>query len=693
MRIKVAFVVVGISAVASANGISASTGDPSYLSATAQPTPLLRLGGDTSSPEILPLTNLASEVVSIGDGETEGAGQISLAIEKDLDVFKNESVEPEDSDPVFDVDQVLADSVTMTDSQFTVTFSDQIDFDPSTPAVDFDPVSITEADAKEYTVAELADNDLAGSPGLIGFTAYGDAQLSTAVKKYGTASLKLDGTGDYILSDDTITYGNDPFTVELWAYPTSGTQDDILFDSRASANDPNIMLRQSSDNLLVIRGGSILCNLNSVFAVNTWVHLAVTRGGTFGNTYTVFADGVSKFTIQSGVTAGAAEIRIGADFNNLNGWAGYVDGFALSTSDKHGGQGFTPAAPVAVDPTNPIVLTFDGANGSTTIDNTGIPETVDVYATESISNQPDIPKSDAVTATDTAPLLHPQPAKSETLTVTDAVDDFDIDKALDDSVTVSESTEKDVTHGGFSDSVTAVQSNLKTFNSSVDFDPSDDDVDPDPITVSEAISEFDFDKGLTDTPTVTETAAMDVTVAELADSDTASVTESIALDPESVLTDSLTAVEGIKLNPDIPLSDTATATESISLDARPPLSDTVTATESIDTLLTLGDSEYVYPDYAYIDDGYRRFIFKPYSYTISSTDYFVPNTGVIGAAETINSVMLADQFVTTPEDSGGLVVNFHYTDVDEDDRALGGYYFNQTPINAGNSTVGERTIL
>ena len=121
--------------------------------------------------------------------------------------------------------------------------------------------------------------------------------------------------------------------------------------------------------------------------------------------------------------------------------------------------------------------------------------------------------------------------------------------------------------------------------------------------------------------------------------------------------------------------------------------DTATATESIATLLTLGDSEYVYPDYVNIQDGQTDFIFRPYSYTISSTEYFVPNTGVIGAAETLNSVMLADQFVTTPSDSGGLVVNFHYTDVDEDDRALGGYYFNQTPLNPGNSTVGERTIL
>ena len=152
-------------------------------------------------------------------------------------------------------------------------------------------------------------------------------------------------------------------------------------------------------------------------------------------------------------------------------------------------------------------------------------------------------------------------------------------------------------------------------------------------------------------------------------------------------------MEGIKLEPSIPAADAVTATEAIVHDIRPPQSDAVTATESVATLLTLGDSEYMYPDYVNIQDGQTDFIFRPYSYTISSTEYFVPNTGVIGAAETINSVMLADQFVTTPETSGGLVVNFHYTDVNEDDRALGGYYFNQTPINAGNSTTGERTIL
>lgn len=70
------------------------------------------------------------------------------------------------------------------------------------------------------------------------------------------------------------------------------------------------------------------------------------------------------------------------------------------------------------------------------------------------------------------------------------------------------------------------------------------------------------------------------------------------------------------------------------------------------------------------------------------------NTGVIGFDGLIGQVVTNADLITYPDLlNAGLLVNFHYTDVDEDDRALGGYYFNQTPINAGNSTVGARTIL
>lgn len=528
----------------------------SGLVASAVEKPRLIFGAGGGIPEVLPQTNLPTESVIIGDGETEGAGQISLAIEKGLDVFKDESAEPEDSDPVFDAGKVLTDSVTVVETRVKV-FTDFIDFDPSDADVDATPVTVSEADAKDV---------------------------------------------------------DKPFS-----------------DTAA--------------------------------------------------------------------------------------------------------------------------------------------------ATESISNQPDIPKTDAVTATDAVDDFDIGKNLSDTATASEAIDRFDVTTEFDDTVTATEALAKDFTQIS-TDAVTAVQSNVKTFTSNVDFDLSDADVDPDPVTASDAIDDFDVTKGLTDTATATESDAKEVTLADIADNDATSVADSDAKDfTHGGFSDSLTAVEGIKNNPELAKTDTVTASESNTFDARPALSDSFTpsdavddfdidlvkadsvnvvdvsvknftqdvdfdtsdadadadpvtvtealgfdathplsdsvnpaetqvfeftnvytdtalATESINTLLTLGESEYVYPDFVSVSDGYRRFIEEPYAYSISGTDHYVPNTGVIGAAETLNAVMLANNRVTTPDtSSAGLVVNFHYTDVDEDDRALGGYQFNQTPLNPGNSTVGQRAIL
>jgi hypothetical protein len=401
----------------------------------------------------------------------------------------------------------------------------------------------------------------------------------------------------------------------------------------------------------------------------------------------------------------------------------------------------------------------------------------EVTIAESAAKESNTSRADAVTTSEAIDDFDIGKNPSDTATASEAIDRFDVATAFDDTVSVTEALENEVTLP-VADSVTAVQSNIKTFTSNVDFDLSDADVDPDPVTAADVISEFDFNKGLTDAATATEADAKEVTVGELADSDTTSLSDSDAKEfTHGGLSDSLTAVEGIKNNPEIAKSDSVTTSEAQVFDARPELSDsatlaeaidnfdvdlvkadavnvsdvsvknftenvdfdrsdadadadpvnvseqlatdttkpltdsfslseaavinytaiytdTATATESINTLLTLGDSEFVYPDFVSVSDGYRRFIEEPYSYTISSTDYFVPLTGVIGAAETINTVMLAANRVTVPDtSSAGLLVNFHYTDVNEDDRALGGYYFNQTPINAGNSTVGARTIL
>jgi len=227
----------------------------------------------------------------------------------------------------------------------------------------------------------------------------------------------------------------------------------------------------------------------------------------------------------------------------------------------------------------------------------------DVTPSESITKEPTKPGITASVSTSEAiDQLRPHKNVTDTATTSEAIDRFDVTTVLDDTVTITESTAKEITPAGKTDSVSAVQSNVKTFTSNIDFDLSDADVDPDPVTASDAINEFDFDKGLTDTSSVTESTAKNFTHGGL--SDTASPTESTEFDiTVPGFADSFTAVEGIKLNPSIPLSNTVSATESAVLNIQQAFSHTASVTESISTILTLGESSYLYPEFVVASDG------------------------------------------------------------------------------------------
>jgi len=211
----------------------------------------------------------------------------------------------------------------------------------------------------------------------IAFSGVGDAQISTAQSKFGGASLLLDGSGDYLESQGTYDFSSDPLTIDMWVRPANGTQDAIFFDGRDSTSNDAIALRQASDNLLVLRGNGTLFNINSVFSADTWVHIAVTRGDPFGNNFRVFVNGVEEGSTLFGVTASAATIHLGSDFNGLNNWAGYIDELRVSSVDRYGDTNFTPpTSAYTADDNTPVLLHFDGANGSTTFTNDGFVEAV-----------------------------------------------------------------------------------------------------------------------------------------------------------------------------------------------------------------------------------------------------------------------------------------------------------------------------
>ena len=226
----------------------------------------------------------------------------------------------------------------------------------------------------------------AAFPAPITFSGSGDAQISTAQSKFGGASLLLDGSGDYLESQETYNFSGDPFTIDMWVRPASGTQDAVFFDSRDSTSNNALALRQATDNLLVVRANGTLFNVNGVFSANTWVHIAVTRGDPFGNTYSVFVDGVKVDSTLFGTTATAANIHIGSDFNGSNNWAGYLDELRISNVDRYDGNSFTPpSSAYTADNNTPTLLHFDGADGSTTFTNDGFVQAVTVEANADVA--------------------------------------------------------------------------------------------------------------------------------------------------------------------------------------------------------------------------------------------------------------------------------------------------------------------
>jgi len=149
MKIGLSVTVLSIATTAVVVGeLSASVARPSYLEAEAVATPKL-IFSSRERPLVLPQTNLPSESVSISDidGTQETTFEIDL-VKGAANAAEVDQVEPEDSDPVFDADKVLTDSVTVVETRVKV-FTDFIDFDPADADVDATPVTMSEADAKD----------------------------------------------------------------------------------------------------------------------------------------------------------------------------------------------------------------------------------------------------------------------------------------------------------------------------------------------------------------------------------------------------------------------------------------------------------------------------------------------------------------------------------------------------------------
>jgi hypothetical protein len=168
---------------------------------------------------------------------------------------------------------------------------------------------------------------------------FGNAQLDTAQKKFGTASLLLDGTGDriHVTEDGDFDFGSGQFTLECWVRfnTLSSTSRGIMSRSgtvvnqagwtfNATSADPsNLGFAYSTDggasfNVVVTTSGAGL-------TTGVWYHLATDRDG--AGKIRIYVDGVMRGSatpanpaINTEGGAFALGATDGAGSNDTDGW-------------------------------------------------------------------------------------------------------------------------------------------------------------------------------------------------------------------------------------------------------------------------------------------------------------------------------------------------------------------------------------
>jgi len=188
-------------------------------------------------------------------------------------------------------------------------------------------------------------------------TAFGNAQLSTASPKFGTAALLLDGSGDYLRVPyhPGLHLSTGDFTIDMWVNLGSagGQETPILSLATTSFTYAWNLFRHSGGYIRFAaynESGSLIgfvVQSTGTIGDNTWRHIAVTRSG---NTFRLFTDGVlrnsatSSDAIRPSASGPSYQLTLGAYPSGAGGFNGQidevriVDGTAVWVSD------FTPPA-------------------------------------------------------------------------------------------------------------------------------------------------------------------------------------------------------------------------------------------------------------------------------------------------------------------------------------------------------------
>ena len=212
--------------------------------------------------------------------------------------------------------------------------------------------------------------------------AIGNAHTDTAVKKFGTASLQCDGTGDAVtisgseVSGSVFEFDGGNWTIECWMYPSSsgGGEDYIASKQDTDRTHYDSFNWQITNSNRLVRidlqpnaapSGGLTTQNSTAAAHDTWQHVAVVREG---DTVTHYRDGndVGNMTFTDDIYPSTGyKLTIGATGTGTYGFHGYIDNFRISNNARYSGSTYTvPTGPDAT--TSPFKYETVSATGNYT---------------------------------------------------------------------------------------------------------------------------------------------------------------------------------------------------------------------------------------------------------------------------------------------------------------------------------------
>ena len=214
-------------------------------------------------------------------------------------------------------------------------------------------------------------------------TAGGNAHTDTSVKKFGTASLQLDGTGDYlsVSNNNDFNLGTGDFTIDCWVQSSDfvpGADAGVIIHLQDSGSSDFRLAMGSAGRAVVGQDYGMSWGYNnggswsttaygSDLADGAWHHVACSRQGSY---FYLFQDGVlvSTTTNWAGLNiTGNATCEIGRRSTGQDYFEGYIDEIRVSKGIARWTSTFAlETSAYAADEYTALLLHMDGSDSGTT---------------------------------------------------------------------------------------------------------------------------------------------------------------------------------------------------------------------------------------------------------------------------------------------------------------------------------------